>query len=101
LESVRALLDAHRALARAAEADAETLEEAERALAAVERDGAGGWEEDERDSEKRGTVSELYAKCDALASALDRRADLARRARRAGERACVSRAEEHSRGMDA
>lgn len=92
-ESGVALLEAHRVLARASEAEAGALESAERALAAVDRDAV--------DLEGEGAVKEsalddFRAACDALAATLDGRAALERRARQAAARAHAARAEEQA-----
>ena len=92
-ESGVALLEAHRTLARASEAEAGALESAERALAAVDRDAV--------DLEGEGAVEEsalddFRAACDALAATLDGRAALERRARQAAARAHAARAEEQA-----
>ena len=95
-ESGRTLLDAHRMLARASEAEAEALESAERALAAVERDAAGGGDDEDESAPRRAARDEFHAACDALAATLERRAALEQSARRAAANARAARAEEQA-----
>ena len=91
-ESGVALLEAHRTLARASEAEAGALESAERALAAVDRDAVDLKGEGDDES----ALDDFRAACDALAATLDGREALERRARQAAARAQTARAEEQA-----
>ena len=91
-ESGVALLEAHRVLARASEAEAGALESAERALAAVDRDAV----DLEGEGDDESALDDFRAACDALAATLDGRAALERRARQAAARAHAARAEEQA-----
>ena len=91
-ESGVALLEAHRVLARASEAEAGALESAERALAAVDRDAV----DLEGEGDDESALDNFRAACDALAATLDGRAALERRARQAAARAHAARAEEQA-----